>query len=318
MIISKCGSSVKHSALAASIVLVVFLLSAPAIGGDGPGSTGAAYLTLPAGGTFASMGETGAANPSAPFGWLINPALLSSGGINGIGVFHSQWIMDTDYNTIFYGTELPRGFSAGLCFTYLSAPEIMGYDNLGNQTSGLKNNNFQGILDLSFSPADYFSTGINVKFFQEKIADQTGRGYALDVGASVSPPLSGLLIGASVRNIGPKISFISHQEELPLCFRLGGSYHTPVMLNLIELILTADMVSPRHVDPYAVMGGEIKVGEILSIRAGFIDDDNREGDGFTAGGGIKLADRARLDYAFTPYGELGDFHSISLYFSLGK
>ncbi|MFA4947913.1 MAG: hypothetical protein WC674_05305, partial [Candidatus Krumholzibacteriia bacterium] len=66
-------------------------------------------------------------------------------------------------------------------------------------------------------------------------------------------------------------------------------------------------------DAYGCYGAEIDARSIVFLRAGYTADANREGDRFSVGGGLKLFDRLMLDYAWTPYGDLGSFHRISIF-----
>jgi hypothetical protein len=303
---------------ASVIVFLLFFLIPAALSADGAGSTGANYLELPVGGTMISMGETGAANPRAPFSWLINPASLSSGAETGIGIFHSQWIMDTSYNNVFAMKQLHPKVSLGAGLTYLSAPDIQGFNSSGEKTSPLENNNLSGSVAVSLVPVDYLGIGMNVRYLQEVIADYSARGYAVDFGVLFSPPVPGLHFGASVNNIGPKVKFISHEEELPFSVRFGGSYSVRGFLKKCRLTVAADMIKPKYEDIYGAFGGELELGDILFLRAGYVAEESRIADGFTAGGGINLGREFRIDYAYTPYGDLGDFHRISIFYRLNR
>jgi len=300
------------------IIFLLFFLLPSAAGAEGAGSTGASYLELPVGGTVISMGETGAANSSAPFSWLMNPASLANCSETGIGIFHSQWIMDTNYNNAFVMKRVHPRIIFGAGLTYLSAPEIQGFNTMGEKTNPLKNNSLSGSVGISFTPAEYLGIGVNLKHLQEKIADYSARGYALDVGILVKPPVSGLQFGVSANNIGPKIKFISHQEELPFCARFGGSYSVKGLFKKCRLTIAADMVKPKYEDIYGCFGGELEIGEILFLRSGYVAEKSRIADGFTAGGGINLGKEFRIDYAYTPYGDLGNFHRISIFYRLNR
>lgn len=303
---------------AAITVFFLFLMLPDAAAAEGAGSTGASYLKLPVGGAMISMGETGAANPRAPFSWLINPASLNHCSETGIGIFHSQWIMDTNYNNVFMMRRIHPKLTVGAGLTYLSAPEIQGFNTSGEKTNPLENNNLSGSFGIGFTPFKYLGIGMNIKYLQEKIADYSARGYAADFGVSVTPPIEGLNLGASVNNIGPKIKFISHEEELPFCFRFGGSYSVIGAFRRCRLTIAADMIKPKYEDIYGAFGGELEIGEVLFLRAGYVSEQTRIADGFTAGGGINLGKEFRIDYAYTPYGDLGDFHRISIFYRLNR
>ena len=156
----------------------------PAASQEGAGASGASFLTLPVGARSIGLGETGTALPGDPFTWLSNPALLPFGGGSGIGAFHSQWTLDTYYDNVIARHPLNRFVSIGAAFTYLSSPDIPGFDDTGLETAAVENNDLQGIVGIGFEPAPGLGIGVNAKYLQERIAEFTGRGWAVDAGAA--------------------------------------------------------------------------------------------------------------------------------------
>ncbi|MCU0638792.1 MAG: PorV/PorQ family protein [Candidatus Krumholzibacteria bacterium] len=296
-------------------IFLIALLAQAAPAADGPGTAGALYLSLPVGPKSIAMGEASAALRGDPFGWISNPGLLVQAEGTGIGIFHSQWLLDTYYDNVFLSHRPHRMLSVGAALTYLSSPEVQGFNEAGDPTEMLDNNSFQGILGLCFTPVDNFGAGINVKYFQEKIADYTASGAGVDIGAVYTFPFPSISIGASVRNIGPKIRFISHDEELPMTIIVGGSWNRAVMPGVLGLTLAADLVKPSHTDASPALGAELCFRDLVSLRAGYCGEEDREYTGFTAGGGVNILGKLAVDYAWTPYGDLGNFHRVSIYFN---
>jgi hypothetical protein len=301
------------------ILLAALTLARPVSAQEGPGATGASYLILPVGSHAISMGEISSALPDDPFHWLSNPgAPLKSTG-SGIGLFHSQWAVDTYYDNIFYRDQLMDMVTLGIGLTYMGAPDIEGYNMDGDPTGVVRNNSFQTIIGLAVTPIEYVSAGVNFKFFQEKIADWAARGYGADIGVVYSMPLPRICAGAVVQNLGPNVTFLSNEEELPLTYRLGGSYRFPSITNLlVGITVAAEIVRPKHEETYAAFGAEISLRDMFSLRAGFTGEKDRASSGLTVGGGVNVLDRVTIDYAWTPYGDLGNFHRISLFYSLGE
>jgi hypothetical protein len=262
------------------------------------------------------MGEVSAGLPGDPFNWLTNPGANRHETPVGIGLFHSQWILDTYYDNVFYRNYVSDLLAVGLGLTYVSTPDVQGYDASGLPTKSLKNNNLLGVVGIGLTPVRGLSSGVNLKFFQETIADWTAKGFALDIGAMYTLPLLDLTIGASVQNIGQAVKFIAHEEELPLTFRLGGSYRIPVIAGMAGLLIAVDMVKPRYEETYPAFGCELSIRNIVALRAGYSGDTEKAFDTYTLGGGIMLMQRIALDYTFTPYGDLGSFHRISLFFGI--
>ena len=293
--------------------IALSLAACPAASQEGAGASGASFLTLPVGARSIGLGETGAALPGDPFTWLSNPALLPFGEMSGIGAFHSEWTLDTYYDNIVARHPLNRFVSIGAAFTYLSSPNIPGFDVDGNPTADVSNNDLQGIVGVGFEPVPGLGIGVNAKYLQERIAEFTGRGWAVDAGAAWSSGFHEFALGAAVQNLGSDITYIMEKEKLPTTIRAGASGALPLPFPMISLRIAADLVKRRFEDPYGCFGAEFDVRSIVFLRAGYTDDMNREGDRFSIGGGFRLFDRLMLDYAWSPYGDLGSFHRISIF-----
>jgi hypothetical protein len=298
----------------AAVLIGLQCWAAPAVRAQsGAGSTGASFLSLPVGAQSIALGEAGAALGSDPFGWLVNPALMPSDNVTGVGAFHSQWALDTYYDNLIVKRQLSGLVSIGGGLTYLSSPDIPGYDEGGEATSSLQNNSFVGIAGVAIAPIAGLGLGVNVKYLQDKIADWTARGWAADVGAAWTNGFHELTLGIAVQNAGSDIKFIKASEKLPTSLRAGASGVIPLPGVPASLRIAADVVKPRFEDAYPCVGGELDVRSMVFLRAGYNDDPDRTGDRFTAGGGLRLFDHVVLDYAWTPYGDLGSFHRISVF-----
>jgi hypothetical protein len=285
----------------------------PAAAADGAGASGASFLSLPVGARSIALGETGAALAGDPFTWLSNPALMPFAEGSGAGAFHSQWTLDTYYDNVIAKHALSRFVSIGAAFTYLSSPDIQGYDISGNKTAAVGNSDLQGIVGVGFKPIAGFGAGVNVKYLQEKIADWTGRGWAVDVGAAWTTGFREIAFGAAVQNLGSDITYIVEKEKLPTTLRIGASGALPLPVSPVTVRIAADLVKKRFEDAYGCYGAEFDIRSIVFLRAGYTADANREGDRFSVGGGLKLFDRLMVDYAWSPYGDLGSFHRISIF-----
>jgi hypothetical protein len=275
-------------------------------------------LVLPVGAKSIAMGEVHAALAGDPFNWLANPAALAVRDGSGAGAFHSQWAVDSYYDNIIFNHQFPRALSLGVGVTAMSAPDVDGFDVNGNPTGSLKNNDIQGVVGLTFAPIDWLGVGANFKYFQETIADWTARGFGMDIGALVTLPTPDVRVGLTVRNLGPDVKFAEHDEELPLAMSVGATWTIPLVAQLLNFEIAADLTTPKHEDVYAAFGGELSIRDVVSLRAGYTSDENRVGDGYTAGAGVRLLETLVIDYAWTPYGDLGDFNRIALYYAWGK
>ncbi len=296
-------------------VSATLFLAAPCLGSsDGPGSAGASYLNLPVSPRSIGMGETGVALEN-PFSLFYNPALLAKGGGRGIGISHSEWIIDTRYDNLSAYASLPGNFAVGGGITYLYRPKIEGYDQFGPTGEKFRTDNYQMLVGARFSPIPFLSMGLGFKHFKENLGEWHSEGVAIDAGLSYSVKQLGTTVGFSVQNMGPDVKFRSLEEPIPLTMRMGASQSIRLVSFETSVTIAADAVKPRYEDVYFNAGAEITTHRILCLRAGYSGREYRPGSGFSMGGGIKVRDYMSLDYSFSAYGELGDFHRISIHFS---
>jgi len=283
---------------------------------DGPGSVGASYLSLPVGPTAIAMGEAQTALTRDPFSWLTNPATLHAREGDGVGISHAEWIGDTRFDNVSYRHRIRDMLTVSGAFTFTYRPDIQGYDDAGIETKALKNNNYQAVIGVGFSPASAFAAGVNVKYFRDKLDEVGASGMAVDCGALYTFERIHASVGVSAQNLGPDISFDSVKEPLPLTIRFGASQSFAFRDDAYRITYAVDIVKPRYDEPFGAAGAEIELYKLLALRGGYTGEGYRPGDGFSMGAGFRLNERWRLDYAYTPYGDLGSFHWLSFFLEI--
>ena len=262
------------------------------------------------------MGEVKAALDSDPFNWLSNPATMTTMGGSGIGMFHSEWLMDKRYTSLSANTRLSSWLSLGGGLIYEYGEDIQGFDDFGQETNPLKNYDYQALVGLGFGPSADFSGGINLKYFRETLSEWSAGGFGVDIGASYDVPAAGLKLGVTVQNIGPDIKFIEKEEPLPTTTRVGAVYTMNAPANSVGFSLALDFVKPRFEESYMGAGAEVTIAGTIALRGGWCGRKSRAGDGFTFGAGIDLDGRITVDYAAASYGDFGLQHIFSLYFGI--
>jgi hypothetical protein len=98
--------------------------------------------------------------------------------------------------------------------------------------------------------------------------------------------------------------------------RIGGVYSTSMLPETVGFSLALDYVIPKFEDAYVGAGAQVTIAGMLHLRGGWCGRKSRAGDGFTFGAGADLSRRIVIDYAATPYGELGTQHMISVFFGI--
>jgi hypothetical protein len=90
---------------------------------------------------------------------------------------------------------------------------------------------------------------------------------------------------------------------MPETLRLGVAWQPRT-----QYTFAADLVQVRGGAMATRVGGEWRATEAVALRLGW-NGQNDAGYGVTVGAGITWKN-LRLDYAFVPYGALGDAHRI--------
>ncbi len=156
--------------------------------------------------------------------------------------------------------------------------------------------------------------GLSLKFLQEKIDRSRASGGAVDIGILYEPSILGawtydrLKLGLTLQNLGTKVKYKNDRESLPLNLKIGAGYQ--VIEN--ELLLALDLNKEKNKSWLINFGAEYRPFSILALRTGY-NDRNEASNGLTYGAGFKFG-KSSLDYAFSPYGDLGNTHRISIGF----
>lgn len=126
------------------------------------------------------------------------------------------------------------------------------------------------------------------------------------------PTVEGLTLGASVTNAGRGLKFIRDRDDLPTTFRLGAAWERRRGEGPLGWgwLLAGDLW--KGVDTDFEFGGGVEVTplDLLSLRVGYRSAGADVDEGLTAGLGVHWQ-ALSLDYAYVPFGDLGDAHRIS-------
>lgn len=312
----------KKKPLSPLLLMGLFLNPAPAAAGLFPdssfsdsarGTTSAQFLKVPASARLAAMGGAGLAL-YGPDAYFLNPA-----GLAALAPRESS--LQASYESLLgaasrTGLSYSRGagasvFSAGLIYQD-SGAGLQTLDAAGRVAGG-------GIAAYDMAAgagwAGRFSrvdAGLNLKYISSRLAETSGRTAALDAGLTFrAGPDSATDFAIAVRNLGAPLKLGSASAPLP--FEAGGGLRwrrTPELDILLEGRLPCDHA------PYVILAGEWHTaGEhpAFFARAGLNSrnyDDHGFMGSFAGGFGLKLGGFS-IDYAFTPYGELGAAHRFT-------
>ena len=132
---------------------------------------------------------------------------------------------------------------------------------------------------------------------------------AVDAGALLRTRVENLTFGATMRNFGTNIG----PDSMPLEFKGGVAYK----MFSQKLLLDSDinwLEAERRA--YWSLGTEFWVSPNLAVRGGYefghgADQLQSRFVGLGVGLGVKFS-RFTMDYAFMPYGDLGNTHRVTL------
>jgi hypothetical protein len=277
---------------------------------ENAGTKSGQILKMGVGANAVGMGESYVASADDVYATYWNPAGLSKVEKIQIGFMHNEWFEDIRYEYLGYvQPALNLGTIAG-SVSYISMGELDKTDD-----NGIGNGKFRPydlLLMLSYGTKlnKSISLGLNAKFLQEKIDDQKAQAFAVDLGGMYTSG-NGLVVGLNIQHLGTKMKFIEESFGLPLNFNFGIAY------KLIDgaLTLAADTNIPSDNNVNVGFGADYRIMGMFDLRVGYRytvgGNDLGTVSGLRAGVGFGVGSY-KLDYAFVPYGDLGQSHRISL------
>lgn len=311
-------------------VLAAALLAAPAsafaaFGASDVGTTTAQFLQLGVGARAVGMGQAFSAVADDASAMYWNPAGLTQTEARAVTFMHSAYIDSSFFDYGAYAQNLGARGAFGASVQYYSAGSIPGTDVNGVGTGNFTPNDvalaggyayrLQGLA----SWLDGYSLGLAAKYIRSTIATTAETGAA-DLGILSPGYLDGKLHWAlTASNIGGDLKFDQEGDPIPLIIKAGGSYHISDLW-----LVAADLAAPRSNSPYGAFGTEYRMpfagGMSLAGRLGYNTQTTTSIGGFTgASFGVGLGARQfDADFAFVPFGQLGQTFRMSLSMRFGK
>ncbi len=277
------------------------------------GLCSAQFLKVPPSARFAALAGAGL-TLDGPDSFFFNPAGAASRSGSAFSASYESLLEGASRTgLVFSGGAAAGVFSAGLLYNN-SFPGLEKLDGAGGGT-GSEITAYDAALGAGwarrFSWVDF---GFDLKYLKSRLAEASGASAAVDAGLVFRDPSPrGTELAVALRNFGPPLKLGS--EKAPLPFELAGGLkwkYTRDMNIFIEGRLPAD-----H-SPYLVFAGEWFIHSSplsgLFLRSG-LNFKNYYDHGFmgtfSGGFGLKLGGFS-ADYAFSPYGELGAAHRMTL------
>jgi len=260
-----------------------------------------------------------------------NPASLSTITTKKVSAGFGKYLLDINFGTLAYAQKYKDIGWFGVGIKYFDYGSFDKADENGVTTGETFSAN-DLMFSVGFSNYMYerINYGVTVKYIYSGIGEYKSSALALDLGMLYLIPSQQIGISLSVNNLGTQLSsYISTKEKLPLDVRVGFSKrleHTPVRLNVSFSKLTESREKfLQHFKAFAI-GAELIFSDNVSARLGY-DNEQRQDlklgtslgiAGFSAGLGIRVADKVVFDYGLNSLGKIGSTHRINIGYIFNK
>lgn len=297
-----------------SVIFTVALLNRVIV--NAADETGARFLRLGVGARELALGSAASAVTNDLNAIYWNPAGLSHVKNSQLGLSHSQWIMNTQYNAVVFAHPSLMGtWALSGMFLRHEDQEERGEDRTSQGAFSASDTAFT----LAFSPklSTSFKIGGAIKIIESRIGSDRGQAIAFDGGGQVQLGSQGRTVGAvAVRQWGSRLKLLNQADPLPLTTVIGLR-HSP-MTGL--LLSTEFQFEPYDDHERWVFGSEFQVMPMMSLRGGYstllgtnanVPSELGKVTGLMGGLGLQWKSWF-FDIVFEPFGELGDSHRFSL------
>lgn len=286
------------------------------------GTSAAQFLKLGAGSRAGAMGEAYSAVADDVYAVYYNPAGLTRLTGPQLSAAHAEHFQGISYGFAGFGYPVKDDKGAvhsafGAAIYNLSVADIERRSADTRSPSGTF-----GAGDYSYSLSyarlltPRLSLGATGKLIQQNIDSYSASAYAADFGAQYTVPnvLKGrpLWLSGLIKNVGSDVDFAGVKDPLPRAVVLGAGM--PVADNVRAAV---DMTKYRDTDLYFGVGAEYLhpfTPNVIGALRGGLNTHRKDNDGtnlVTFGAGVNFY-RAGFDFAWVPYGDLGNTFRFSL------
>ena len=317
------------------LALLSVLLASPAPAADPGGMAGSRLgesLRMSHSAWALSMGEAMAASGEGVTALSLNPAGILGTSMTSIHLTHGFYVGGLSEEYVAFSQRLPLETAVGASLHGLvrgnfprETEDAQGNysGSMGTYTAGAGVGTVAYAMDFRrYMPyLDFLrpSGGVDVRAYMQKVDTDTWVGVTTDCGLRFKPG-GGSSFGLVVRNAGFGEAGMSMPVEL-----VGGAGFEagPLLGTRDALLVEFDGTYAADAEPGFAFGGQYRVGfgaMGLALRGGWRSTTEIPGArGVSAGIGIRWVTAGApwgFDYAFIPWGALGNVHAVSLTVSL--
>lgn len=307
------------------LILAIGFLCVPTTKMSEALETGAEFLKIDTDARVVSMGSTFVASAEGVNSMMYNPAMMSAIKNTEFGFSHTKWLLDSSHNFIGFAMPIESLGVGELKSSGVQNPFVLGL-GIARLTSGsIESRSIDRSRTGTYQAADQSISiagakkinntrlGASVKYVESTIAGERASSIAVDFGLSRQLRSLPLMIGLSVQNFGKSMKFINQEDPLPLKVTAGA------LVGIIPGFNMAFDLQRAIYDRQTIFnfGTEYSVFPGFALRSGYMITNGTGGSGlgtgnnFNAGAGFNMMG-TQIDYAVTPFGELGNAQRITV------
>lgn len=301
---------------------LIILLALPSLTwADNTGATAAQFLKIGVGARATAMGGAYVAVADGAHAIYWNPAGAALAEQRELGTSFNNLYQDTNQGFIGYIHPTTKG-------TWGGAVDYLQVAGIEERTADSYNPNYtftarDSAFLLSYAHPDvllpHLSLGMNLKYIQSYIDTAHAQAAAVDGGALYKSPDCPLSLGLAVLNFGTGMTYVSATDPLPLGLKAGAAYE----LIKQRLLLAAGVDEWVHEQrTYEEFGLEWKPVPLVALRTGYQFGHSQDQLGNSWPGtsvGLGLCWKSlSLDYAYVPFGNLGNTQQFTLGIRFGE
>lgn len=325
-------------------IIVISLMASIVIGQSKVGTTAVPFLGIAIGPRASAMGSAFTAVASDATALYYNPGGIARMGKSQVYFSHTNWLVNTSLNWVGVVLNFDGNNAIGVSLTQMDYGEdevttVQQPEGTGELWSA---SDLCMAISYSRNLTDNFSIGGSVKYIQQKLWNESGSAFAMDVGLVFITQFNDMRLGMSISNFGTDLRMdgkellhrvdldpdaIGHNETivarlktdswpLPVFFRVGLAMDV-IRLGKSRLTVAADAFRPSDNAETVNVGGEFSFNEMFFLRAGYkslFRDDSEEG--VTLGAGFCMSYNNmfswHIDYTYANFGLFEDISMIAL------
>jgi len=296
------------------------------------GTSGAQFLKIGAGARAAALAEAYSAIADDPYALYYNPAGITRLAEPQVAAAHTSYFQGMSYEVAAFAYPLPSGREAG------HSSDVLGLSIYNLSISDIERRTGDSPQPVgTFGAGDYsynlsyahrldarLSLGATGKLIHQTLDTYSSTAFALDAGAQFTPRPEAarpLTLAAVLKNAGTRAKYAgSESDPLPLGVAFGAGKEV-----LENLTADIDLTKYRDTGLYVSAGAEYrrKFADDLTgaFRLGYSSvRQSQDGlNGIALGAGVRFY-RAAFDFAWVPFGDLGNTfrYSLEIRFSGGS